>query len=174
MPKPTEKGYGGRKKGSKNKATIQRETIMARVTTAAMPDSRSLSSKKLAKEVLEEAMIEYGRRAAYHAMMMEELPPPEANGEGGEGEKQTEQPVIDHAEEYLKFKRLEVDAADRLAPYQSPKFLAQAIFSPDTSQQIEMVRVIERIITDDPNVRVHRTTHSDSPMLPAPAKPGKV
>jgi hypothetical protein len=119
--------------------------------------------------------------------MMDEPPPPvpEPTAEVTDKDEDTEDveykptletqqgPVVDHASEYVKYTQLTMAAARYVAPYQSPTFRSHAIHS-DGSKQVEMVRVITRVITDDPNVRVerrrYRADHTDSTDLLPPPK----
>jgi hypothetical protein len=96
----------GRRPGIPNKATIERalnaEQVMARATMEAKP---------LGKETLDAFMTEFAALANHHRPA---LPGHPVN------------PTEDE-ERYLKFARLAVDAATRLAPYQSPTFRAVVV-----------------------------------------------
>jgi hypothetical protein len=108
MPRGAKPGErrGGRLKGSKNKATIEREIIAEQTLARAR-----MEGKKLGKEILEEFMIVFAGRAAHYQPRPPELPP---------------NPNADEAK-FLAYARLATDCAKSLAPYQSPTFRAIAV-----------------------------------------------
>jgi hypothetical protein len=63
---PGEKGYGGRKPGSRGKKVIERELIQARIMASQMADARSPGHEPLAKELLRSFAIAFGNIAAHY------------------------------------------------------------------------------------------------------------
>lgn len=115
-PPVTPKGmrYGGRKRGTKNKKTVERELIEerekgARIAAAEMK-AADYAGRKLAKEVLDDFMQLFaGMAATYQPMPPDALIPP--------GRQPDE-------ERFEKYGKLAVQCARDLAPYQSPTFRA--------------------------------------------------
>jgi hypothetical protein len=122
--KPGER-RGGRVKGQKNRATIEKERIAAEIAARTVADAR-LSGKKLAKEVLEEFMLLFGGMAAHH----QPTPP--------------NRPSNPHAskDDFLRYATLAIDCARYLAPYQSPTFRAVHITAP-AGVPLEHAKTIE-------------------------------
>jgi hypothetical protein len=110
--KPGER-RGGRQRGTPNKTTIERQRVTAEIAARTVADAR-VAGKKLAKEVLEEFMFLFADMAAYYKPALPTAPPNENANEGKFGE----------------YARLTVDAAHKLAPYQSPTFRAIVVAPP--------------------------------------------
>ena len=100
---------GGRRRGTPNKATIERALIAARTVA----DTRA-EGKKLAKEVLQEFMELFAGMAAYYQPTPAHLPP-----NPNENEPQ-----------FLRYAGLAVECAKAVAPFQSPTFKAIAVVPP--------------------------------------------
>jgi hypothetical protein len=103
-PKP--KHPGGRPPGSRNKATIEREEkarIAEQMLTGGRPD-------RLGKDILRDFMELFAGMAAAH----QPLPPGVVGLQGREPDEA----------KFEKYARLAMEAAARLAPYQSPTFRA--------------------------------------------------
>jgi hypothetical protein len=113
----------GRRPGIPNKATIERaliaEQVMARAT--------------LGKETLDAFMIEFAALANHYRPA---LPGHPANPNEDE-------------ERYLKFARLAVDAATRLAPYQSPTLRAVVVAPASGETEIKTKRFTLRVFDQD-------------------------
>ena len=108
MPKGAQKGEhrnpNGRVKGSKNKAVIERERLAFKAMYSA--SARKAMGQKMAREVLAECMIKWWTIA----------------------DKAYEKGDPDEAKEYSI---LAMDAATRLAPYESPRLQSITIHKPD-------------------------------------------
>lgn len=110
--------FGGRAKGQRNKATVEREE-RARLAEEArqleIAGERARAAKtKLAKEVLEEFMFLFAGMAAHHQ--------PTAPG-------MRENPNADDAK-FERYSEFVYDFASELAKYQSPTFKAIAVSMP--------------------------------------------
>lgn len=106
---------GGRGKGTRNKATLERERIAAEIAARTVADARA-TGKKLAKDVLEEFMLLFAGMAASYQ------PWPVGLGKNpGENVGQFE-----------KWARLACEQAAKLAPFQSPTFRAVMVSIPGT------------------------------------------
>lgn len=117
MPKGAKPGqrFGGKAKGSKHKATIQRELIAAEIAARTVADAK-INNKPLAKEVLDQFMHVFAGMAA----TFQPLPP-------------GAQPKPGHTPNEDKFEKwavLAVKTARDLAQFQSPTFKAIAITPP--------------------------------------------
>jgi hypothetical protein len=111
----------GRKKGQKNKATIERELIAARQAEKRIDEAVN-SGRKLGKDVLDDFMQLFAGIAASYQPVAPDV------WEGMTEEqkaKRTPNPV-----EFEKWARLAVHCATKLAPYQSPTFQAIMIAPP--------------------------------------------
>jgi hypothetical protein len=97
---------GGRKKGTPNKATRERALLAKRV----LEEQQGKPGRKLARKVLDEFMHLFMGMAAVH----QPLP---FNGLPAPGQQPNE-------EKFLQFATLAIAAAEKLAPYQSPRLKA--------------------------------------------------
>jgi hypothetical protein len=120
----------GRKKGSKNKSTIQKELVAKEVlarnamTIANAGDRHPNTTDpnvKLATKVLEEFMMLFAGMAATHQPLPDGMPVPQ-------GRKPDE-------DKFLRYAELTRDTAKALAPYQSPTFKAMSVSVNPTEQQ---------------------------------------
>lgn len=113
MPR-TQKGqrFGGRTKGTPNKATVERALIAQRQ----IEEARA-AGKKLGKEVLEEFMMTFAGMAATH----QPLPPGTINTDP---RREPDQSL------FQTYARLAVETAGKLAEFQSPKFRAIVVGMP--------------------------------------------
>lgn len=101
--------YGGRVKGTPNKATIERALIAKRI----MEEQGTKPGRKLAREVLDDFMHLFMGMAAIH----QPLPQGVAAGPGQQPDEG----------KFLTFAGLAMTAAEKLAPYQSPRLKAVMI-----------------------------------------------
>src|SRR5258708_21561127 len=105
---------GGRRRGTPNKATIEKSLIAARAVADARADG-----KKLAKEVLQEFMELFAGMAAHYQPTPAHLPP-----NPNENEPQ-----------FLRYAGLAVEGAQAVEPCQSPTFNAIEVVPPPTPPQ---------------------------------------
>ncbi len=98
--------YGGRNKGTPNKATVERELIAQRIAE----QQRQQPGRKLAREVLDDLMHTFLGMAAKHQPLPEGVVPMQG---------QTPDPL-----KFVEYASLAGTFAKDLAPYQSPKFKA--------------------------------------------------
>lgn len=133
----------GRKPGSKNKATIQREIIAARIAAETVVDAR-VTGKKLAKEVLAEFMeVLSGMAAKYQNDFMR----------GGDGSDKAEEKFRYYAEQTIW-------CAMGLAKYQSPTFKAIGIVQPPTIAAEPAKQLTGKVIRLDDPVALARVYRS--------------
>lgn len=122
---------GGRKKGTPNRATVQK-VEEARV---AVEQSKG-RGVKLGKEVLEDFMMQFASMAAVHQPMDNTVMP---------------KGKTPNATKFLTFAKLTVDTAKALADFQSPKFKAIMVQSTGDQSQKPTAHQDGNIITlDDP------------------------
>lgn len=114
-------GPGGRKRGSRNKAVIERERIAAEIAARTVADAK-ISGKKLAKEVLDDFMHLFAGMAAHHQPIPKGQPIPPGRDP-------------DRAM-FEKYAQMAVSCAADLAKYQSPTFKAVQI--------VDQPQVVER------------------------------
>jgi hypothetical protein len=107
--------FGGRTKGTPNKATAERNLIAAREAEARVAAAQA-SGRKLGKDVLDEFMHLFAGMAATYQPM----PPGVAVPQGRKPDEA----------QFEKYARLAVHCAQKLAPYQSPTFQAIMIAPP--------------------------------------------
>jgi hypothetical protein len=120
----------GRRKGTPNKATIEKALIAARTVGEA-----KTSGKKLAQEVLEDLMHTFVSMAEHYKPT-----PPEAEQQNP------------HADEsmFVQYAKHVIDCAKSLAPYQSPTFRAVVVApSPDPNQSKKIMRIRLKIFDHD-------------------------
>lgn len=115
MPRGAKPGErrGGRAKGTKNKAILERDRIAAEIAARTVADAR-VAGKKLAKDVLEDFMLLFAGMAAHH----QPAPPTGAPN------------AYANEEKFNEYAQLAVSCAHKLAPYQSPTFQAIMIAPP--------------------------------------------
>lgn len=111
------KKHGGRIKGTKNKATVERERVAAEIARKTVVDAR-VTGKKLGKDTLEDFMLVFAGMAAYH-----QPAPPNAPQNPNENRQM-----------FLEEARLAIQCAKDLAQYQSPTFKAIAVTVPAGDQ----------------------------------------
>jgi hypothetical protein len=131
-----EKRRGGRPKGALNKRTLEKiarekvveqlkeEARRAELSAEAFDDARR-NRKKLAKDILEDfTMLFAGMAAAYQ-------PYPGSHIEKRNGQETTvnDNPNMNEGQ-FVKYASLAVDAANKLAPFQSPTYRAIQIAAP--------------------------------------------
>lgn len=114
-PKPGTPRSGGRPKGARNKATIERELIAAQIAEKRIDEAVN-SGRKLGKDVLDEFMHLFAGMAATYQPM----PPGVAVPQGRKPDEA----------QFEKYARLAVHCATKLAPYQSPTFQAIMVAPP--------------------------------------------
>jgi hypothetical protein len=107
--------FGGRTKGTPNKATVERQLIAAREAEARVAEAHA-SGRRLGKDVLDEFMHLFAGMAATYQPLPTGMPIPQGR-----------QP--DEAQ-FEKYARLAVHCATKLAPYQSPTFQAIMVAPP--------------------------------------------
>jgi hypothetical protein len=112
-PGPGER-RGGRAKGTPNKSETEKK-ILAERAAAAM--SGRSSSRMLGKEVLEEYMMLFRGMSGYFQPLL---------GQPKEAKPQAS------IEQFEKWAKLAVEAATRLAPYQSPTYRSIMVMQPET------------------------------------------
>lgn len=109
---------GGRSAETPNRRTLEKQLIAERDKAAeaeiALATTTRTGKKRLAKEVLEDFMHLFAGMAAHY----QPHPPTQAKNEN-------ENPGL-----FEKYARLAVDAADRLAPFQSPTFRSVTVLAP--------------------------------------------
>lgn len=130
----------GRARGTKNRATIEKERIAAEIAARTVADAR-VAGRKLGKDILDDfANLFYSMAAKFQA----NLPNDE--------------------DKFLRYAGLAVDCAHKLAPFQSPTFRAVAIVAP-APQDVRPGAVIDNVIPlNDPiaTARVYRRLVSAS------------
>jgi hypothetical protein len=119
MPRGGRRANSGRRRGSKNKATIEKAIIAERDLA-----ETQASGKKLAKEVIEDLMNTFVDLAAYYRPVMPGQPETNRHADKDEFEKHAI-----HAFEMAK----------ALAPYQSPTFRAVMVAPPPSQDQAQRV-----------------------------------
>lgn len=115
MPVPKGTRIGGRNKGTRNKATIERELLAARAAEERVAAAEA-SGRKLGKEVLDEFMHLFAGMAATYQPLRPGTPIPVG--------RTPDEP------QFEKYAKLAVHCARLLAPYQSPTFQAIMIAPP--------------------------------------------
>jgi hypothetical protein len=113
--KPGRSGVGnrgqGRKRGTRNKATIERERIAAEIAARTVMDART-AGRKLAKEVMQDFLPIMAGMAAYYQPTFPGMSAHNPNS---------------NDKEFQRWFELMLDLADKLAPYESPTFKAIAV-----------------------------------------------
>lgn len=127
---PDGKSLAGRRKGRKNKKTIERELVeqqkaqaleaVKQIGDGTPAPVAAAQVKKLGKEVLEDFMHLFAGMAAYHQPVPNGMPVP-AN----------RQPDV---AKFLQFSELTLAFAKELTPYQSPRLAAMMIGQAQTRQ----------------------------------------
>ena len=110
MPRGGARANAGREQGSKNKKTIERELLAARIQAEQAHAQGQRPNRKLAREVLDDLMHTFlGMAAQHQPLQVGQLP--------GPGQVPDENKFVTYA-------TLAGQHAALLAPYQSPKFKA--------------------------------------------------
>lgn len=127
---------GGRRRGTPNKATLEKALVAAR----SIADAKA-AGKKLAKEVLEDFMLLFAGMAAH----FQPVSPSRAPNLYADEEK------------FLRYSQAAIDCASKLAPYQSPTFKSVAV-SPETAPPPMELDYSEITRVNDPNAlaRIYR------------------
>lgn len=99
----------GRKKGQRNKATIERELRQAQEAERKVEEART-SGRRLAKDMLDDFMHKFAQVAASFQPVPANTDPPEG--------------VTPNPNEFERWAKLAVECAKALAKYQSPTFQA--------------------------------------------------
>ncbi len=120
MPRGGKRPNAGRRRGSKNRATIEKAIIAERDIAEAQA-----SGRKLGKEVIDHYMHVFAEIAdTERAAALAEKP---ENARG-------------HEARFERFARYAIDCAYKLAPYQSPTYRAIEIEPPQNEQQNKVMR----------------------------------
>jgi len=120
MPRGGPRPNAGRKRGSRNKAVIEREILAEQIANRAR-----MNGEKLGKEVLAELMTQF-------CDMAERARPKYGpNGKLVDGNER----------DYERWARLVLLCAKELAPYQSPTFKAVAVASPNPSIDRQVINL---------------------------------
>ena len=117
--KPGER-RGGRAKGKKNRATIERELLAERI----LNENSSKPGRKLGKEVLEEFTVMFGGLAGAFQPQPSVPGAPITPADLEAWSKGPKEPMFE------KYAKLALKAAEALAQYQSPKFASVSVPAP--------------------------------------------
>ena len=132
MPRGGRRLNAGRRRGSKNRATIEKAIIAERVLAEA-----KVSGRRLGKEVLDHYMRVFAEIAdTERAAALAERP----------------ENAREHEARFERFARYAIDCAHKLAPYQSPTFRAIQIAPPQNEQLNKVTRFRLTIFDNERNM----------------------
>jgi hypothetical protein len=132
MPRGGRRANSGRRRGSKNRATIEKAIVAEHDLTEAQA-----SGRKLGKEVIEHYMHVFAEIAdTERAAALAERP----------------ENAREHEARFERFARYAIDCAHKLAPYQSPTFRAIQIAPPQNEQLNKVTRFRLTIFDNNRNM----------------------